>query len=99
MIYYKLWSKVEIVLPDGQKMSENPREGPEQADTRKLPSTAQFQAFPLDFKHLFLHREGSSGNFPSTSGLAGFSQKSLFCLKIGIRKPKISLNLIKCDND
>ena len=75
MIYYKLWSRAEIVenIRDRPsqwiKMSENPQEDPEQADTRKLPSTGQYQAFPLDFKHFFFvgkaHRESS----PPISGL------------------------------
>ena len=39
MIYYKLWSRAEIVLPEPE-------------NTRKLPSTAQFQAFPLDLRVL-----------------------------------------------
>ena len=75
MIYYKLWSRAEIVgnirdrPPQWTKMSENPREGPEQADTSGLLSTDQFQASPLDFKHFFFigkaHRESS----PPISGL------------------------------
>ena len=79
---FKRWYTVSRGLeqrssfPMEKKKSENLREGLEHADTRKLPITAQFQAFPLVFKHFFLI--GNTRRRPSS---VRFSQKTFLSQK------------------